>query len=188
MLRYLTSFDIATGVLAVIAFILFALAKNQIAGEERKFSLPGRMVGGLALCCFSASVVLPLLFSPRLTLEGPVEGFHQVTEFRASHFEFRLRGGDPSGTLRAYYFDKGFYFGDPAVANGDVIRASYLTWTNDIVEISEISGHHVGWAYRRAQTGLGAWLLGALGMIIFFSGALGWASDRAARSDRPVLA
>jgi hypothetical protein len=62
-----------------------------------------------------------------------------------------------------------------------VIRVSYLAWTNDTVEISGISGHHAGWAYREGETGAGPWLLGALGVFLFFGGVLGWIIERVAR-------
>jgi hypothetical protein len=76
-----------------------------------------------------------------------------------------------------------FYFGDSELSDGDVIRVSYLVWTNDIVEISEISGRHAGWAYREGEPGAGPWLLGALGVFLFFSGILGWITDGVARPD-----
>jgi hypothetical protein len=110
-------------------------------------------------------------------------GFHEVTGYRtASHFEFRLNAKDHlSGVLRAYYFDKGFYFGDPAISDGDVIKVLYASWTSDILALSEVSGHHPGWMYRESETSLGPWLLGAIGALLFIGGIIGWMSDIAAK-------
>jgi hypothetical protein len=85
--------------------------RNQIPGQERVFTLPARTIGGLGLCCLSASVVLPPLISPRISIEGRVVDF------------------------------------------------------------------------REGETGAGPWLLGALGVFLFFGGILGWITDRMARPE-----
>ena len=133
----------------------------------------------------SASSVLPPLISPRVSFEGRVTDFREVTGLDvSSHFEFKLNSkAHLGGILRAHYFDRGFYYGDSAVSNGDVVRVSYFAWTNDILEMSELWGRHAGWAYREGETGAGPWLLGALGVLVFGSGVAGWMTDRAAQPD-----
>ena len=148
--------------------------------------MPARMIGGLGVCFLGASIVSPPLFSPRLTLEGPVAGFHQVTAYRSSsHFEFSVNpNGHLSGVLRAHYFDKGYYFGDPVVSDGDVVRVSYFTWTNDVLEMRETKGRHAGWTYREDENGVGPWILCALGAYLFFGGIISWLfSDMAVQPD-----
>jgi hypothetical protein len=173
-----------TGVLIGIAAILLLLSQNQVAGEERKLTLPARMLGGLGLCCLSASIVLPFVMAPRNNIEGRVTDFHQVTGIRQSRFEFSVNSNDRvSPVLRAYYFDKGFYFGDPAISDGDRIRVSYVTWTNDALEITETVGRHKGWTYRESNNNAGPWLMGVIGAVLFFGGLIGWISDKAAEVD-----
>ena len=53
MFDYQTWFDIVTGVFIGIAFLLLMLSRNQVAGQERRFTLPARMIGGLGLCCLT---------------------------------------------------------------------------------------------------------------------------------------
>jgi hypothetical protein len=167
--------------LSGLALLLLMFSENQIPGQERVFALPAKMIGGLGRC-LSASAVLPPLISPGITLEGTVTDFHEVTSFDASPFEFKLNSkGHLGSVLRAHYFDKGFYFGDPEVSDGDVIKVSYFTWTNDVFAINKTSGHHPGWSYREDNAGVGPWLLGALGVFLFLSGIVGWLTDRVAQ-------
>jgi hypothetical protein len=110
MLDYQTWSDIATGVPVGTALLLLLLSENQIPGQGRVFTLPARTIGGLGLCCLSASVVLPPLISPSISIEGRVADFREVTSLDGpSHFEFKLNSnGQFSRVLRAHYFDKGF--------------------------------------------------------------------------------
>jgi hypothetical protein len=139
MLDYHAWVDIVSGLLIGTALVLLMYSRTQITGQQRKFTLPASIIGGLGLCFLSASIALPPLLSPRLTLEGTVIGFRRISGYRGgSHFEFRLNANrHVSNVLRAHYFDKGFYFSDPSVSDGDVIRVLYVGWTNDILEISE---------------------------------------------------
>jgi hypothetical protein len=89
MLDYQTWSEIVTGVLVGTALLLLLFSRNQIPGQERVFTLPARTIGGLGLCCLSASIVLPPLISPRVSIEGRVADFREVTSLDvASHLEF----------------------------------------------------------------------------------------------------
>ena len=184
MLDYRTCSDSVTGILIGAAGLLLGLSRNEIGGEERKLTLPPRVIGGLGLCAFSASIQLPLVISPRTSLEGRVEGFRQIAEIRSSHFEFRINSsGHISDVLRAYYFDKGSFFGDPAVSDRDLVRLSYINWTKDIWEMIELSGRHTLWSFHNSESenDAGPWFLDAVGACLFFGGLIGWFSDQAAK-------
>src|SRR5580704_6123652 len=168
-----------------LAITLFCLWRIKISSsEERKIRLLSRVFGGVALLSFGVGTILPKLASPQGTSEGIVTDFHQVSEYRSSHFEFRVNGHGPE--LRAYYFDKGFYFNDPLVSNGDRVDVSYLSWTNEIVRIREIAGHHMGWKLQEDLKPIGPWLLVAGGVLLILAGVGGKVSDIMARSDDDV--
>jgi hypothetical protein len=122
---------------------------QQQLGDQRNTRLLARTAGGMVLCLIGASIALPRLASPQSTVTGVVTAFHEVKEYRSSHFEFRVEEDNQlGGALRANYFDKGFYFGDPAVSDGDTVEATYLNWTNEVVGLREVAGRHSGWTFQ----------------------------------------
>jgi hypothetical protein len=168
-----------------LAITLFCLWRIRVSpSEERNIRLLARVFGGVALLSLGGGIILPKLASPQGTSEGIVTDFHEVREYRSSHFEFRVNGQEPE--LRAYYFDKGFYFNDPLVSDGDRVDVSYLSWTNEIVRIREIAGHHTGLEFQEDLKPIGPWLLIAEGVLLILAGVGGKVSDIMARPDDDV--
>lgn len=183
MPRYLNWLDIAGYVFG--ALTLFCLLRMRRQGQEqRNTTLLARAAGGLLLCSIGASTLLTGVVSPRSTISGSVTGFHQVREYRSQHFEFRLaRNNELSVVLRANYFDKGFYFGDPAVSDGDAVEATYAKWTNEVIQLREVAGRHPGWTFSVDPHPVGPWLLLVTGILLVLSGILGKLSDLADPTD-----
>jgi hypothetical protein len=155
---------------------------KSASGEVRNLRLIGGVSGGLTLLVLGVSTGLPFVASPQVTVRGIVTGFHQVKQYRNSDFKFRINGDDPE--LRAGYFDRGFYFGDPLVSNGDTVELVYLSWTNQVMRIREIDGHYPGWAFEEGQRKIGPGLLVLMGILIIFSSVREKLTDLAARPDR----
>jgi hypothetical protein len=175
--------DVGSYVFLGITFLSLLRLKSQL-GNQRNTGLLARIAGGLALCLVGTSIVLPRVASPRSTVNGVVVGFHQVKEYRSSHFEFRVEGKNQlSGVLRANYFDKGFYLDDPAVSDGDTVEAAYLDWTNEVTGLTEVAGRHAGWTFQEDQKGVGPWLLIFGGALLVFTGIMGKISDIVAKPE-----
>ncbi len=179
--------DVVIYLFAGIA-ILSLLRMGQQAGYQRGPRRLAQIAGGLALSSMGISVVLPMLVSPRPIAKGVVMYFHEVSGYRTSHFEFRIQGNNElSKVLRATYFDKGFYFGDPSVSDGDIVEAVYLDWTNQIVSLREVAGHHAGWTLQEDENRVGPWFLIIGGALLAITGILGKLSDLAAKpEDAPI--
>ncbi len=166
-----------------LAITLWCLWRSKSAfGYERNLRLIARASGGFALLFVGISILLPIVASPRIIIKGLVTEFHEVNELRDSYFKFRINGNDPE--LRVSYFDRGFYFGDPSLRNGDTVELVYLSWTNQVVRIREINGHHPGWAFEEDQRKIGPWVLVLVGILMIFGSLWAKLTDLAARPDR----
>jgi hypothetical protein len=105
-----------------------SLWKSTICAGKRNngnFGMLAKVCGSFVMVLMGLSWALPDLASPRGISKGLVCSFHQVRDIRTSHFEFRLDSKEP--TLIAGYFDKGFYFDDPVVSDGDTVEVTLLT-------------------------------------------------------------
>jgi hypothetical protein len=183
MHQVLAWIDVATYVFLGITLLCLWRMKRQL-GDQRNTGLLARIAGGLVLCSIGTTIILPRLASPRSTVTGVVRAFHEVKENRGSHFEFRIEGNNQlSGELRANYFDKGFYFDDPSVSNGDTVEAAYLNWTNEVIGLREVAGRHAGWTFQEDQNRVGPWLLIFGGGLLVFTGIFGKLSDLAAKPE-----
>jgi hypothetical protein len=180
MHELLPSIDAGTYVfLAITLLCLWWIKVTQ--GNQRNIRLIARASGGLVLVLLGISIILPELASPRTTSTGAVTDFHEVREYRSSHFEFRINGKDP--VLSADYLDTGYYFGKPSVSDGDIVNLAYLSWTDEVIRIREIAGRHPGWEYQEDQRPVGPWLLVFGGILLVFGAIWGKLTDRFARSD-----
>jgi hypothetical protein len=120
MLSLVNWSEIADSAPGVSAIVTGMTASNEVEREKRKYSLPAKLPGGLALIAPEAlRAILPQLYSPEVALEGAARGFHEVHKYRSAHFEFSITTQpEPRTSLKADYFDKGFYFGHPSVSDG----------------------------------------------------------------------
>jgi hypothetical protein len=182
MPSYLHWLDILTNVLGAVAILCALVIKKQGQSAKGSTKFLGLVSGGLCLCSLASTMAIPALRSARKTLTGAVTGFHEVRQYRSSSFHFVVDNGkESSGELYAHYFDKGFFFGDPSVSNGDIIIATYLDWTKEVIEIKELSGRHTGWTFAKDPSGPGPWVFGFVGVAMIVAGVLGVVSDIMAR-------
>lgn len=153
MADYLHWLDIATyALMAATGYFLF-VRETETPYVTFRTRFLGGLISGLCLVCWMTSVLLPVLFSPRIAITGKVIGFHQVEDGDGrAHFEFRIAQRlHATSVLRANYFDRGFYANDPSISDGDAVAAIWLDWTNEITEIKVIEGRHAGWSYKQTQ-------------------------------------
>src|SRR5271155_1852546 len=149
---------INAGTYVFLAITLLCLWRIKVnPGNPRNIRLIARASGGLVLILLGVSIIYPNLASPQAISTGAVTDFHEVREYRSSHFEFRINGSNP--VLSADYFDRGFYFGKPSVSDGDTVDLTYLSWTDEVIRIREVSGRHPGWEYQEDLRPVGPWLL-----------------------------
>jgi hypothetical protein len=149
---YLELLNIATVVVFVVAVYFLFVRETETIYVTHKTRLLNRVTWGLFLICSMISVLLPTFFSPKDEATGRVTGFRHVEDYRSDHFEFQIEQTfGTTAVLRADYFDKGFFFQDPAVSDGDVIAARWLDWTNEVVMINVLRGRHEGWSYEKSQ-------------------------------------
>jgi hypothetical protein len=152
MATYLRWLDIATIVALVAAVYFLFVRETETIYVTQRTRLLNRITGGLFLVCWTTSLLVPRLYSPRIAATGRVTGFHQAQDIKSDHFEFRMeRSLGATPILRAYFFDQGFFFQDPLVSDGDVIAARWLDWTNEVIEIKVLRGRHAGWSYEEPQ-------------------------------------
>jgi hypothetical protein len=151
---YLDWLDVAATAFGAVGILCLLLIKRQaLTPPKTGIKLVGYVAGGLCLCCLASSLAMPAFFSPRITVTGMVRRFHEVREYRNSYFTFCV--GDSQAAhcpLNAHYFDKGFFFGDPAVSDGDVVPVTYLGWTSAVINMKELSGRHPGWSFEKDPT------------------------------------
>jgi hypothetical protein len=69
------------------------------------------------------------------------------------------------------------------VSNGDVVELVYLSWTNQVVQIREIDGHHPGWAFEEGSRKIGPGVLVLMGILVICGSAWEKRTDLAARPD-----
>lgn len=181
MQQFLRLIDAAGYAFLALALLCLWRIKHS-SGDGRNLRLLARISSGCVLFFVGISIVLPKIASPRIESAGVVSSFHEVNEYRSSHFEFRINGRDPN--LSAFYFDKGFYFGDPSVSDGDTVELEYLSWTNQVLRLQEISGRHPGWKFEEEPKPLGPWLVVLGGILLIFGGIWGKLTDVVARPDR----
>ena len=181
MQRLLSLANAASTIFLVITLWYLWRIKSASGGVRNLRLIAGACVG-FTLLFLGIAAGLPFVASPQMRVRGIVTGFHQVREYRNSDFKFRINGDDPE--LRVGYFDRGFYFGDPLVSNGDVVELVYLSWTNQVVQIREIDGHHPGWAFEEGSRKIGPGLLVLMGILMICGSAWGKLTDLAARPDR----
>jgi hypothetical protein len=183
MPTYLVWLNEAATTFGAIGIICLLLAKRQAPNASIGVKLVGYIAGGLCLCCLSSSLATPAFFSPRITVTGTVRGFHEVREYRNSYFSFCVGDNQAANCpLSAHYFDKGFFFGDPAVSDGDVVTVTYLGWTRSIINIKELAGRHLGWSFEKDPHVPGIWLFAFGGIALLVGGILSVLSDVLARS------
>jgi hypothetical protein len=170
MATYLRWLDIAT-IFALVAAVYFLFVREtETIYVTQRTRLLNRITGGLFLVCWTTSLLLPTFYSPRIAATGRVTGFDQAQDIRSDHFEFRIqRSLGPTPVLRAYFFDRGFFFQDPLVSDGDVIAARWLDWTNEVVEIKVLQGRHAGWGYEEPQRVLFPLLAFLAGLALLLS-------------------
>jgi hypothetical protein len=170
MHQVLTCIDVATYVFLGITLLCLWRLKGQI-GDPRNTGLLARIAGGLVLGSMGITVILPIVASPRSTITGVVRDFREVSGYRTSYFEFRIEGDNQfSDVLRANYFDKGFYFDDPSVSNGDTVEAVYLNWTNEVIGLRAVAGRHAGWTFEEDQKRCGSLVTSCWGRTLSLCG------------------
>ena len=149
---YLHWLDIATLVVFVAAVYFLFVRETETIYVTQKTRILNRITGGLFLICWTTSLLLPSLRSPRIEATGKVTEFRQAQDVRSDHFEFRIdRSVGATPVLRAYFFDPGSYFQDPLVSDGDLIAVRWLAWTNEVIEIKVLQGRHAGWSHQEPQ-------------------------------------
>lgn len=180
---YITWLEIAVYVLAAVA-IFSQIAKRNQTNPKIALRILAFVSAGLCLCCFAWTMAAPQISSPRKIATGRVIGFHQVRAYRSSSFHFQIaRDGHTTEEVHANYFDKGFYFGDPAMSDGDMAEVAYLEWTKQAFSIRELSGRHAGWSFSESPETPAPLVMCFLGIAILASGLLSVISDIMARPD-----
>jgi hypothetical protein len=184
MPAYLHWLDIAADIFCAIGVLCVLLRKWRVIDPTPGTKLFSFVAGGLGLCFLAASLAIPPLLSPRKTAIGNVRSFHQVRKYRSSYFSFSVgTGQSSSGELNANYFDKGFYFDDPAVSDGDVVTITYLEWTSKVVSMKELTGRHPGWSFEDVPNYAGPVVFGFAGLALIIGGVLSVLSDILAKPE-----
>jgi hypothetical protein len=189
MPTYINYMAVASYVLGAVALVCWFLTRSEAPEVKTIIRLVGYTAGGFCLVSYGLTLSLPSIFSPRKVITGHVSGFRQVPiMLDYSRFEFTVQDGiRASPVLNSDYFDKGFYSGDPLVYDGAIVEATYLAWTSEIVTLTELSGRHTGWTFRKDPSTMFPWILVAGGFIVMFGGVLRTISDRLAKSPEHSL-
>jgi hypothetical protein len=175
---------------AADAFGIVALACVVLRGSGSSsgfaIKLLAFVAAGLGLISFGASSSLAD-HSPSSSLTGEVVGFHQAHGYRTEWFEFQVSDGrQTSPVVKAYYFDKDFYYGKPAVSDGAVVTVTYADWTRRISKLAEISGARPGTYVSDRDKPGGSWIICVLGLALIFGGVFAVVRDRVVRVDNAV--
>ncbi len=183
MENYLNWLEYAGDIFAISCLVCVALLRG---GPSAGTKLLAHITGGLALCAFAGAFGISP-YSPKPTVTGRVVEFHQAGGYRHEWFEFRIDDGvRVSPVLKANYFDRGYYFGDPAVSDGNIASVTYLDWTRDVTRISMRSGAHPGWIFDRdVSPGPFLLLVFSCGLVLMLRGIFIAIADRStSASDR----
>jgi len=184
MPTYVHWIDVAEGIFFTIGILCVLLRKWKVIDSTPGTKLVNFVAWGLCFCCLAASLAIPSILSPRRTLTGNVRGFHQVRRYRTSYFSFSVNTSQSSsGELNANYFDKGFYFDDPAVSDGDVVTVTYLEWTAKVTGMKELAGRHPGWGFEYVPNYSGPVIFGIGGLALILGGVLSVLSDILAKPE-----
>lgn len=179
--------EVAGYVFGAVALLCWFATLSEVPEAKTIIRLIGYAAGGFCLISYGLTLALPSILSHQEIIAGPVVGFRQVPVMRGySRFEFSVHDGSRvSPTLKSDYFDSGYYSGDPLVYDGATVKATYLAWTGEVVALTELSGRHAGWSFRKNPSTLFPWILIVAGIILMFGGALHAISDRLANPPAP---
>jgi len=184
---YLYWIGLASDGFVAVGLLTLVVTQKGIIDATPVTKLITFSASGIGLCLLSASLFAPSL-SPRAAITGHVRGFHQVREYRNSYFSFSIVAGESSSPeLHADYFDRGFYYDDSAVSNGDVVSVVFLEWTRTVVSMNELSGKHSGWSFESTPKTTAPIVIGLAGIALIVGGIIGVSSDIMARPE-PDLA
>jgi hypothetical protein len=184
MKNYLFWIDAASGVFALLGFFYLLLSKRLGNDTPTPVKLLGRLSWAAVFICLGAVGWIPILFSPRPTVTGQVQGFHRVHANRGSYyFEFQVAGQDSTPTVHADYSDKGFYSGDPIIANGDTLAVTYLQVNGEAIKLRELVGAHSGWEYEADTKPLAPPIFIVVGFAFIVGAVAGCITDAQARPE-----
>ncbi len=79
--------------------------------------------------------------------------------------------------VHADYFDKGFYFGDPIISDGDTLEVTYLHINGQAMNIREIFGRHSGWEYQADTKPIGPPISIVIGLAMIVGSVIGLITD-----------